>query len=261
MLLNDRSIIVTGAAQGIGKATALACASYGASVVLGDVNGALVRTVAQEIEAQGGRAVAREADASRREDARGLVEAALESFGKVDGLVCGGMRRVYQPAETFEDDGWDTVVAQGLTGYFRAAQEASAPMFAQGSGSIVFITSMAGRRAVDGGAAYVSVKAGVAGLTRQLGVEWASRGIRTNAVAPGFTNTEGAIRKMSDEEARDLIPLGHAARPEEIGNVCVFLLSDLASHVTGQEILVDGGYTIGSNFAAGQVRRRTDAVS
>lgn len=254
MLLNDRSIVITGAAQGIGKATALACVGFGASVVLGDVNGELVRGVAREIVERGGSAIALEADASRREDARRLVQASLDSFGKIDGLVCGGMRRVYQPAETFEDEGWDIVVGQGLTGYFRLAQEAAAPMLAQASGSIVFITSMAGRRAVDGGAAYVAVKAGVAGLTRQLGVEWAAQGIRTNAVAPGFTNTEGAIRKMSDEEARSLIPLGRAARPEEIGNVCVFLLSDLASHVTAQEILVDGGYTVGSNFAAGRVR-------
>ncbi len=255
MLLKDKCIAITGAAQGIGKATASACVREGATVAVCDINGMLARTVADSIVATGGRAIAVEMDASRREDIGRMVADCVRAFGKLDGLVCGGMRRCYAPAEHFPDHQWDAVVSQGLTGYFRCAQEAAREMLQQASGSIVFITSIAGRRAVEGGAAYCAVKAGIAGLTRQLGAEWAGRGLRTNAVAPGFTVTEGAIRKMSGGEARALIPLGKAATAEEIGNVCAFLLSELASHITGQEIVVDGGYTVGSNISAGAIRK------
>jgi NAD(P)-dependent dehydrogenase (short-subunit alcohol dehydrogenase family) len=254
-MLSGKTVAVTGASQGIGKATALACVSRGARVVICDINGTLAEAVAVSIKAGGGDAISVQMDASQRSDCNRMVNAAVSAFGSLDGLVCGGMRRFYQPAETFSDEAWDTVIGQGLTGYFRCAQEAALQMLQQGSGAIVFITSIAARSAVDGGAAYCAAKAGIGGLTRQLGVEWASRGIRTNAVAPGFTTTEGAIRQMSVDEARALIPMGHPARAEEIGNVCAFLLSDMASHITGQEIFVDGGYTIGSHFSAGRVRK------
>lgn len=254
-LLQDQVIAITGGAQGIGKATALACVREGAAVAVCDINGALSQKVAGSIIEGGGRAIAVEINASRREDVARMVNESVAAFGKLDGLVCGGMRRFYAAAESFADDQWDAVIQEGLTGYFRCAQEAARRMFPQGYGSIVFITSTAGRSAVDGGAAYCSVKAGIAGLTRQLGVEWARRGIRTNAVAPGFTVTEGALRKMSDEEAQGLIPRGKPASAEDIGNVCVFLLSDLAAHITAQEIVVDGGYTVGSNIGAGAIRK------
>lgn len=253
-MLSGKSVAVTGGAQGIGKATALVCARLGASVAVCDINGPLAQSVADSINSSGGRAIALEMDASRGTDCSRMVLSTIGAFGHLDGLVCGGMRRIYEAAEDFSNEGWDTVVSQGLTGYFRCSQHAARQMLKRGSGAIVLITSIASRNAVDGGAAYCAVKAGVSGLTRQLGVEWARRGIRTNAVAPGFTITEGALRKMSDDEARALIPIGRAARAEEIGNVCAFLLSDLASHITGQEIVVDGGYSIGSNFSAGRIR-------
>jgi NAD(P)-dependent dehydrogenase (short-subunit alcohol dehydrogenase family) len=253
-MLSKSSIAITGAAQGIGKATALVCAKLGANVAICDVNGSLAQSVAESINSTGGRAIAIEMDASRRSDCDRMVMSTVDAFGGIDGLVCGGMRRFYEAAEDFSEEHWNVVVSQGLTGYFLCCQEAAKQMLRQGRGAIVLITSIASNKAVDGGAAYCSVKAGIAGLTRQLGVEWARRGIRTNAVAPGFTVTEGALRKMSDEEARALIPMGKAARAEEIGNVCAFLLSEMASHITGQEIVVDGGYSIGSNFSAGRIR-------
>jgi len=253
-MLSGKSIAITGAAQGIGKATALVCARFGANVAVCDINAPLVRMVSDAIISAGGRAIAVEMDVSRRSDCHRMVSSTLEAFGRMDGLVCGGMRRAYQPAEDFSDEAWDMVVGQGLTGYFRCAQESARPMLQQGSGAIVFITSIASHNAVDGGAAYCAVKAGIAGLTRQLGVEWAQRGVRTNAVAPGFTTTEGALRRMSDEEAQALIPMGRPATADEIANVCAFLLSDMASHVTGQEVVVDGGYTACKNFTAGSIR-------
>jgi NAD(P)-dependent dehydrogenase (short-subunit alcohol dehydrogenase family) len=255
LMLEGKSIIVTGAAQGIGKASARICAREGARVVIADLNGELSHSVATSITASGGQAIAVETDASRRDDVRNLVAKTVATFGSVDGLICAGMRRIYRPAEEFGDEEWEVVVTQGLTGYFRCAQESARQMLRQGRGAIVMVTSIASQNAVAGGAAYCSVKAGVAGLTRQLGVEWARRGIRTNSVAPGFTATEGAIRVMSAEEAEATIPLGKPAHADEIGNVCAFLLSDLASHITAQEIVVDGGYSVGKSVQAGYARR------
>jgi len=242
LTLKGRSVIITGAGQGIGKATALLCIEAGAKVLACDVNAEVLSGLDARIK-DASRLLTIAGDSSDRQVIREAVDLAVERFGAVDGLVCGGMRRIYAPAEEFADEDWLLVVEQGLTGYFRCCQEVGRLMLRQGFGSIVMITSIAGQNAVGGGAAYCSVKAGIAGLTRQLGVEWARRGLRTNAVAPGFTTTEGAQRVMTSAEAEALIPIGKPASSDEIANVCVFLLSDLASHVTGQEIVVDGGYT------------------
>ena len=241
--LENMSVMVTGAAQGIGKAVALRCAEAGANIVACDINGVLLNNLAAEISAPESRLLTVTGDASNRAHIQRATAQAVEKFGSIEGLVCGGMRRIYAPAEDFPDSDWSLVVEQGLTGYFRCCQEVGRVMLANRRGSIVLVTSIAGQNAVSGGAAYCSVKAGIAGLTRQLGVEWAPRGVRTNAVAPGFTVTEGAQRVMSAAEAAALIPLGSPASPIEVANVCAFLLSDLAGHITAQEITVDGGYT------------------
>src|ERR1700722_8991942 len=112
MLLEGRAIAITGAAQGIGKATALACVREGASVAICDINGKLARTVAATITAAGGRALAFEMDASQRADVARMVAESVSAFGKLDGMVCGAMRRYYEPAEDFSDEHWDAVVAQ-----------------------------------------------------------------------------------------------------------------------------------------------------
>src|SRR5690606_34925993 len=114
----------------------------------------LARAVSDHINASSGRAIAVDFDVSSRSDCHRLVSTMLDTFGRIDGLVCGGMRRAYQPAEEFAEDAWDLVIGQGLTGYFRCAQASARAMLQQGSGAIVFITSIASHNAVDGGAAY-----------------------------------------------------------------------------------------------------------
>jgi NAD(P)-dependent dehydrogenase (short-subunit alcohol dehydrogenase family) len=243
-LIRGRVIAVTGGGSGIGRATCEVAALEGALIVVADLDEQAADLTVSSIRAGGGKAVACYGDTSTLEGARRLLTTARDTFGGIDGLVCAGMRRVYSRAEDFDDEDWTMVVEQGLTGYFRCAQEAGRAMLEQGRGSIVFVTSIAGNRPTSGGAAYVSVKATEAALARQLGWEWADRGVRVNAVAPGLTLTEGARRTTAPDVMARLeigVGQGNVARPEQVAEVCVFLLSDRASHVNCEEVTVDGG--------------------
>jgi len=241
MDLADHVILVTGAGQGIGKATAIAAARLGAAVAVIDINRQTAETVCEAILAEGGRAVACSGDMSDSATISKVFDEAETALGDATGLVCAGMRRHYAPAEAMTDEKWDMVIGDGLTGYFRCARAAGQRMLPRRRGAIVFVTSIAGRSAIVGGVAYASAKSGAAGLARQLGGEWADRGVRVNAVAPGMTITEGVHRTLSSEEAAKLIPMGRTAQPSEIAATCIFLLSDQASFITGQELAVDGG--------------------
>jgi len=244
-LLEGKVVAITGAAQGIGLAIAQGAAREGAALLLCDIKADILKGVAATLTASGARVANLADDASKRDVAAEIVDRAVANFGRIDGIVCAGFDRVLGPAETFEDEVWATMMEQGLTGCFRLAQEGARVMLDKTGGSIVFVTSIASRVAVPGTVAYATVKSGLVGLTRQLGVEWGGRGIRVNALAPGRTQTPGlqARRDMRD------IPMARMAEAEEVAAVALFLLSDQASYVTGQEIVVDGGLSIGRAFA------------
>src|SRR5262249_6381721 len=144
---------------------------------------------AAQLLAKGARVTTLAADSSQRAVAQRMAQTAVAQYGRLDGLVCAGFRRVHGPAETYKDEDWCAMVEQGLTGHFRCAQEAGRIMLAGQGGSILFITSTATRSAVPGMVCYAAIKSGLAGLARQLGVEWARRGVRVNALAPGMTLT------------------------------------------------------------------------
>ena len=247
-MANGSVVAITGAARGIGRAVALAAAAEGDNLVLCDLDGAGLGATSEEARALGSEVALVEGNAAERTTAVKIVESAIAGFGRIDGLVCAGMQRRHAPAEQVTDGDWDQTIAQGLTGCFRCAQEAGRVMIRQGGGSIVFITSTGGRMAVPGVAAYAAAKAGAAGLARQLGVEWADRGISVNAVAPGVTVSDERPPPMRQEAIAALIPTSRPVAAPEIAALCLFLLRPAARQITGQEIVMDGGLTVGRGF-------------
>jgi NAD(P)-dependent dehydrogenase (short-subunit alcohol dehydrogenase family) len=228
--------VVTGAAQGLGAAIADGLESAGARVARTDLS-----------HGTGNAGAAYELDVTDR----GSVERALaeiaERLGEPTILVSNaGINRI-GPSETLPEERWQEVVEINLTGAFRCAQAAGARMLAAGRGSIVNVASISAFVGMPGRAAYCATKAGVVALTRVLAVEWAARGVRVNAVAPGYVGTpmvEQALEAglLAADELADRTPLGRVASPAEIADAVVFLASPAARYVTGQTLVVDGGY-------------------
>lgn len=251
MNVKDKVVLVTGAAQGLGEAIALAFAQGGARIALSDCNEAAVRETAGRITEQtGAPTMATAVDVGRSGDIATWLEAAQREWGRIDVLVNNAGIQLNRASDELTDEEWRKVLSVDLDGVFYCAREAGRQMIAAGSGgAIVNISSVATRFGLARRLPYGVAKSGVEALTRVLASEWAAHGIRVNAVAPGYVETElnryafaqGHIVR-SEIEAK--IPLGRLAQPKEIAEVAVFLASDAASYVTGQTLFVDGGYTV-----------------
>ena len=243
--LRDRVAMVTGASQGIGRAIAIELAKVGAHVVVCSRRGAAVDAVAAEVRAHGRRALGVACDVGDAGQVDEAVARTLRDFGRVDLLVNNAGYRIRARLEDLPRDEWDAMIATNLTGVFLFSQAVGRVMIQQKSGTIVNVSSVAGRSGSRGMAAYAAAKAGVTALTQSLGAEWAKYGIRVNAVAPGPVETEGVLEvwktpAMIANASRE-VPLGRLGRPEEIAWAVIFVASDQAQFMTGETMYVSGG--------------------
>jgi NAD(P)-dependent dehydrogenase (short-subunit alcohol dehydrogenase family) len=247
--LSGKVAIVTGSGRGLGSVMADGLGAAGAAVVTCSRTLAEAEQTAGRIRDAGGSAIAVHADTGDRTSAEALVASAVREFGHVDVLVNNaGIDRI-EPAEEVSDENLLTVMATNLVGYFHCAQAAGRHMLARGGGSIINVSSIAGLVGIAGLTSYSISKGGVDQMTRVMALEWATRGVRVNAIAPGyFENIMVGADTEHDrpDKQRQVItftPMARRGRPEELIGPVVFLASDASSYITGAVMYVDGGYT------------------
>ncbi len=246
--LNGQVALVTGAAGGLGRAVALALAHAGADVALGlrDVNADA--GIASEIRKMGRRALPLQMDVGKMDQIRSAVDAAVKEFGRIDILVNNAGIAPENPAENVREEDFDATLAVNLKGTFFTSQAVGRVMIKQRKGAIINMSSQAGFAALPTESIYCMTKAGIAHLTKCLAVEWGKHGITVNAVAPTFIRTPGTEDYLSDprhllDTVERVAALHRIGEPMEVAGAVVFLASPAASLITGETLLIDGGWT------------------
>ena len=246
MRLLDNVAIITGAAQGIGRATALKFAREGATVIACDVDGAAAAAVVEECLSEESKAEAHTVDVTSTDDIETLIAAVLKKYGRIDGLVNNaGITRDARLQKMTEQQ-FDDVINVNLRSVFNLSRKVADCMVAAGSGVILNASSVVGIYGNFGQTNYAAAKFGVIGLTKTWSRELGPKGIRVNAIAPGFVETPmiATVPEEIIDKMRAQVPLRRLGRPEEIANLYAFLASDEASYINGTVIEVSGGLVI-----------------
>ncbi|MEY3404748.1 MAG: 3-oxoacyl-[acyl-carrier-protein] reductase [Bacteroidota bacterium] len=243
-LLKNKTALVTGASKGIGRAIALRFAAQGSHVAFTYLSSVEQgQALEQELQAFGVKAKGFRSDASDFKQAETLINDVVAEFGSLDILVNNAGITMDNLLLRMTEESWDKIMNVNLKSCFNTVKSACKVMMKQKSGSIINMTSVVGLKGNAGQSNYAASKAGIIGFTKSVALELGSRGIRSNAIAPGFIETEmtGKLDEKVVQTWRDAIPLKRGGTPEDVADACVFLASDMSTYITGQVIQVDGG--------------------
>lgn len=259
-----RTVLVTGAASGIGRAIAVAFAEAGADLIIHDRDVAGSNELADGIRAGGTKVHVQEVDVARPAEVRTAVSAAVERMGPIHVLVNDAGINIVRDVFDYTDEDWQDVIGVNLTGTWNYCQAVGARMVEAGGGAIVNIASVGATFASYHRAPYMASKGGVGMLTRALALDLAERGVRVNAVCPGSVDT-GMVRSrdrrfgsVTEAANRALTPMRRWARPSDVADAVLFLASDRATFITGHLLSVDGGFSAGSQLGAAWLTLATD---
>jgi NAD(P)-dependent dehydrogenase (short-subunit alcohol dehydrogenase family) len=242
-----KTAFITGAASGIGRATAVAFAAEGARVVVTDRVEAALQETAESVKESGGEVLAIACDVSKPEEIEAAVAQAVNTFGRIDcAFNNAGVENKATPLHEIELEEWDRILSINLRGTFVCMKHEIAQMVRQGSGVVVNTSSGAGIRGVAGGASYAASKHAMIGMTKSAALDYAKQNIRVNCVLPGNIATPMMDRFTGGDiqKAIDLEPVGRLGKPEEIAEAVLWMCSDLGGFVTGASIVVDGGWSL-----------------
>ncbi|MCA9245507.1 MAG: SDR family oxidoreductase [Planctomycetales bacterium] len=248
----EQIVVVSGGSRGIGRAIAVGFAQRGATVIATGRDAQALQATAERLAADGGRARTFACDVANPEAIRDFAKQVSEEFGRVDTLVnCAGVNR-RKAAETVSDDDYDFVLDINLRGAFVMTRELGRGMLSRGTGNVINIASLNTDRPLKNVAPYAMSKSGMGAMTRALALEWGARGVRVNAIAPGFILTDLTTKLWADPTMRAWgernTPLGRLGEPQDMVGAAIFLASPAAGFMTGQTLYVDGGFTAGWNW-------------
>ncbi|MBW4555607.1 MAG: SDR family oxidoreductase [Trichormus sp. ATA11-4-KO1] len=245
--VENKVVCISGSSRGLGKALAQGFAERGAKVIISSWNSEELTICQQEFELQGLAVDSIVVDVRNRAECGNFVSTALKLHGTLDVMICNAGIDVIKPAEQYEENEWDKILDINLRGYYFCAQFAAQHMLDAGSGSIIMTSSIAGALGIPGLTPYAASKGGINQLVRTMAVEWAQRGVRVNAIAPGYIENIMVDVKFDENDpyqqrVTDFTPMGRRGAVHEFLGAYLFLASEASSYITGEVLYVDGGY-------------------
>jgi NAD(P)-dependent dehydrogenase (short-subunit alcohol dehydrogenase family) len=245
--VSDQVVCISGASRGLGKGLARMFAERGAHVVIASYDAAELAKAEAELARDGLSVMTVVADVSDTKSCASLVEQTLQNFGRIDTMVCNAGIDKIKAAEDYESDEWDQILDVNLKGAYFCAKAAAQAMLRVGKGSIILTSSIAGSSGIPGLTPYAASKGGIDQLVRTMAAEWATRGVRVNAVAPGYINNfmdgvDAISSSPYQQRAMARTPMGRRGEIREFGGAYIYLASNASSYTTGAILYVDGGY-------------------